>query len=423
MNIRRSNIGGTISIKPSSRWVQVARSRNQRGVVSRLRGLRRQLEESGEEVLTLSAGDPPLHGFRNEALSKILARVAEEGWDMYPYATSIAEDLKRAIVEFERRYRNSAYSRNDIVLTPGVAGAFNVLHYSLLDAGDEILTFEPCHYLTGPTEYIDAFRANVLPCTSSEPRNWEPNLDEMRSRMSKRTKFIFINNPNNPTGTVYSEKILKRIVDVAGEHNIPIVSDEIYGLLTFDDIEARSIADVAGDVPAIILSGMSKVFQKTGWRFGYIAFHDPDEKMLELTESVKNVAKLYGHMSSCIPTPILFAAIHAYSGSIDAARSMIAQLKPRRDYTWKRLNEMDGVTCTKPQAAFYAFPHITQIKTRWKNDEDFATALLREEKLLLPFVGSIYGGSGAAHIRIIFLPEHQQLEEAFERLERFIATR
>ena len=387
--------------------------------IVKLRALKKEMADLGVDVLSLGAGDPSMHGFENKPLSSALVRAAKEGWNMYPYSTPFEDELKKAVANFEKRERNVEYSSEDIILTPGVAGAFQVLHYTLLDPSDEVLTFEPGHYLTGPSTYMYVFESKVVPCRTIEEKDWEPDLEEMRSKMSNKTKVIVISNPNNPTGAVYNEKILKEIVDVAGEYDVPIVSDEIYGLLTFET-KAISLAEVAKEVPIIVLSGMSKIFQRTGWRLGYIAFHDPDNKMMELTRTAKRVAKLYGHATTCIPTPILFAAIHAFKGSTKSAKTMVEQLKPRRDYTWKRLNEIDGVTCTKPQGGFYAFPHIPQISQKWKSDEHFAQELLKQEKLMLPFVGSIFGKSGIAHMRVIFLPQIQTIQEGLRRLERFI---
>jgi aspartate/methionine/tyrosine aminotransferase len=381
-----------------------------------------ELKNKGAEIITIGGGDPIEYGFINKYASDALIQVSKKGLHMYSYWTNCLSDLKKAIVEFEKKYRNVDYSHEDIILTPGVAGAFQVIHYALLGAGDEIITFEPTHYLTGPTSYFYIFQSKVVAVCTLEVNDWKPNLEELRERISKRTKAIVIVNPNNPTGSVYDEKTLRSIVDIAGEYCLPIISDEIYGLLTFGNVKAKSIAQVASDVPAIVLSGISKVFMCPGWRVGYIAIHDPQGKMAEIIKAAKAISALYGHATSCMATPILYASITAYKGSINEAQRMMQQLQVPRDFTVKRLNEIQGIMCTKPKGTFFAFPHVYAIDPhgKWKTDEDFLIELLKEEHILFSFPGSIFGNSGYGHFRTLLLPELKTLEEVYDRLERFI---
>ncbi|NIN52485.1 MAG: aminotransferase class I/II-fold pyridoxal phosphate-dependent enzyme [Nitrososphaeria archaeon] len=404
-------------IRPSSRWSKgvgaMARA------ASPLTALKREFKQKGEEIIDLQAGDPVIWGHINQPLSESLLQAVEEGSHMYPGSTDWFGRLREAISSFERVERGIDCSPKDVILTPGCAAAFNVLHYTLLDRGDEVVCFEPYHYLAAPTSYFSYFGARVVSCLTDESKDWEPDLDELRSRVTDKAKAIFVNSPNNPTGAVYRERLLRDIADIAGEHDLPIISDEIYGLITYDGVEAESTAAVAGDVPVMAISGMSKFFVRPGWRLGYIIFHDPQEKIAEIQDTMRRVATAYGHMTSCIPTPILAAAARIYKGSIETGREMVEELQVRRDFTFKRLNEIEGMSCTKPQGALYAFPRLEEYGEVWKTEEDLLSDLLREEKIALD-TGSWYGKSGKWHFRTLILPEVPILEDAYNRLEMFL---
>jgi len=226
-------------------------------------------------------------------------------------------------------------------------------------------------------------------------------------------------NPNNPTGAVYSERALKEIVNIAGENDLPIISDEIYGLITFDGIVAKPTAEVAKDVPVIALSGMSKIFMRTGWRVGYICFHDPEGKISELSRVIKRVAGLYGHGITTMPTSILFAATKAFQGSIDAGIEMTKKLQVNRDITMKHIQEIEGVTCVKPKGTLYCFPKVHEIGKTWKTDEEFMLDLLKDKDVLFNR-GSGYGDSGFGHFRLLLLPDQTIIDDALNRLEHFL---
>jgi aspartate/methionine/tyrosine aminotransferase len=229
--------------------------------------------------------------------------------------------------------------------------------------------------------------------------------------------------PNNPTGVVWKESILKKIRDIAGEYDTPIISDEIYGLITYDNIKARSVFNVSGDVPSIIISGMSKFFMRPGWRIGYMCFNDPEEKIADVLQTSKKVATMYGHPNKSIPSPILFAAAKAYQdykGTYEAGINMIKETKIHRDYILKRINEIAGIECLKPEGTLYAFPKILGIGKKWKTDLDFQVQLMKEEKVTW-HIGRRYGVYGGGHMRILMQPTLERLEDGFNRLSRFMS--
>jgi aspartate/methionine/tyrosine aminotransferase len=240
----------------------------------------------------------------------------------------------------------------------------------------------------------------------------------LRKKITNKTKYIVVDNPCNPTGAVYGDKQLKEIVDIAGENDVLIVSDEMYGMITYDGLKARSIAEVAKDVPVAVVSGMSKFFMRTGWRVGYIAFHDPQGKFSDVKKTAKTLAGMYGYpVLRC--SPIIYAAAKAYAGSMDGGFNFVKAIHPLREYAMKRLNEMEGVSCVKPQAAFYLFPHIHGIGKVWKSDEEFMTELNKEEALIF-CPGSWFGPSGFGHFRAMDAPNLEIQKDVWDRLERFL---
>ncbi len=406
-------------VKPSSRWKDMPQPTE---FQIKLSAIKAEKKKSGEKILDLTEGDPVIYGHTNQQLSEKLVEAAEGGWHMYPEQSPWRNELRKAISSYEKRYRDVEYEPENIIIGPGVAGCFHTLHYSLLESGDEVVVIEPAHYLLGPTSYWYYFQSKVLTSPCSEEEGWEPVVEDLRSKISTRTKAIMIVNPNNPTGAVYSERVLKEIVNIAGENDLPVISDEIYGLTTFDGIVVKPTANIAEDVPVIALSGMSKIFMRTGWRVGYICFHDPEEKISELTKVIKRVAGLYGHGITSMSTPILYAATKAFQGSIDAGIEMTKTLQNRRDNTMKRIEEIEGVTCVKPKAALYAFPKVEEIGKTWKTDEEFMLEIAKEENVIFN-LGSGYGPSGFGHFRLLLLPEQKIIDEALNRLNSFLKRR
>ncbi|NIM44736.1 MAG: aminotransferase class I/II-fold pyridoxal phosphate-dependent enzyme [Nitrososphaeria archaeon] len=424
-----------LGVKPSSRWKNIPL---QPTVWTRFRSIKEELERKGKRVIGLYDGDVVLFGHSNPPLSEILAQAAWEGWHMYPSSTTWQSQLRETIAEFERSYRGVKYKVEDVILTPGVSGCYRLLHNTLLDPGDELLALEPAHYLWGPSSYMYCFDSKIVTSGCDEANDWEPDLDELRAAMSEKTKGIILDHPNNPTGAIHSDNALKQIVSIAGEYDIPIISDEIYGLITYDGAEAKSMPTLAGDVPVIVLSSMSKRFMKPGWRVGYMCLHDPQGKMEEYSKILRKVALIYGHATSNIATPILVAATRAFRRSLAGLQSefrdvggvestetdfeereMLRNLQRRRDFTWRRLNEIEEVRCTKPKASLYAFPHVEAIDDSWKTTEEFILELLKEEGIMFA-PGNLFGKSGVGHFRTLLTPNLEILEEAYNRLEGFL---
>ncbi len=235
----------------------------------------------------------------------------------------------------------------------------------------------------------------------------------MRLKISDKTKGVVIVNPNNPCGAVYDETTVKRIVDLAAENDLVILSDEIYDRIVYEG-EFVSTARAAKDSPVIGLNGFSKAYLATGWRLGYFYFHDPDGKLEMLKESVKKESRI----RLCTNTPVQKAGVAALNGPQDHVAKMVEKLQRRRDYAWKRLNEIEGISCTKPKGAFYVFPRIHGIGQRWKSDLDFVLDVLEKSGVLFVHGSGFCGTYGVGHFRSVFLPPIEILETAFSMLEK-----
>jgi len=285
---------------------------------------------------------------------------------------------------------------------------------AIVDEDTEILVPGPSY--PPYNSYVNFFGGKPVPYKTVEEDGWQPDIADLKSKISGKTRGIVVINPNNPTGALYSEKITKRIVDLAGEYDIPLLSDEIYDRIIYEK-EFVSMSHIAKDVPVIGLNGFSKTYLMTGWRLGYIYFHDSHSRLSELKECVEKEARI--RLSA--NTPIQKAAVAALRGPETHIREMVEKLRERRDYSCKRLNEIEGISCAKPEGAFYVFPKVDGIGSEWKTDERFVLQLLEETGVLVVH-GSGFGVlHGSEHFRGVFLPPIETLEIAFDKLEQFMS--
>jgi alanine-synthesizing transaminase len=430
---------------PASRWrylVEPSTSPKRETESARLSQIKLKLKKEGRRFIGMDEGDVVVFGHDNQRAAKILSQASEEGWDMYSSSTRWPEELRSAISEFEASCRGVVCTADDVIASPGIAGCYQLLHHALLDAGDEILAPTPSHYMWGPTSYLTYLGAKVVESWCDESNGWQPDLDQIRSRVTDRTKMILLNHPNNPTGVIYTEDTLRGILSIAAERNIAVVSDEIYSTIIFDGGRLYSLAQLAGDTPVILMHGLSKAFRKPGWRVGYMVIHDPAGKSRELSTVLKKLSGFYGHGSTAIPTPIMVAAARvlreqttgglqdSFMGvggpdSIDFTSSQsrfVRSLQKGRDLAYKRLNEIPYLSCTKPQAALYAFPRLELIGSVWNSDEEFVLDFLESEGVLFTG-GHVFGEMGTRHFRTVFTPQLDILERVFDKLEEFLKKR
>ncbi|NWF87100.1 aminotransferase class I/II-fold pyridoxal phosphate-dependent enzyme [Candidatus Bathyarchaeota archaeon] len=373
----------------------------------------KQLAKTGKKIYYLNIGDPVAFDFDTpQHIKHALIRAVEEGANAYSPSEGLPE-LREAISQKEKRVNNVDVSADNIIVTSGISEGIQMVMAALLDTGDEIL-------LPGPTyppyiSYAKFFGGKPITYETAEESGWQPNLEDLKSKISKRTRGIVIINPNNPCGALYEEKVVKQILDLAGEHEIPVLSDEIYDQIIYEK-KFVSTAHLARDIPIIGFNGFSKAYLMTGWRLGYIYFHDQEEQLRELKQCIEKEARI----RLCVNTPVQKAGVAALNGPQQHIKETVEKLRQRRDYAWKRLNEIDNVSCAKPEGAFYFFPKIHGIGRRWETDREFVLALLKETGVLLVHGSGFDSVYGAGHVRGVFLPPIETLKEALNELERFM---
>jgi alanine-synthesizing transaminase len=373
----------------------------------------KDLIKNGKKIYYLNIGDPAAFDFKTppslkEALCNAIAKE-----DNYYSPSDGLPELRKAVANKEKKINNVDITADDVLVTEGISEGIQMLLAAIVEKGDEIL-------FPGPTyppynSYTKFFEGKPVSYETIEKENWQPNIDDLRSKVTEKTRAIAIINPNNPTGAVYDRKTIKAILDIAGEHNLPVISDEIYDQLTYEK-PFVSAAHVTKDVPVIGLNGFSKVYQMTGWRLGYMYFKGEGEKLKELKEGVEKECRI----RICANTPVQIAATAALNGPQDFVKDIVERLRQRRDYSHKRLNEIEGVSTAKPEGAFYIFPKIEGIGKRWKDDMEFVVSLLKETGVLIVNGSGFDPVYGKDHARIVFLPPINELEKAFDALESFI---
>lgn len=376
----------------------------------------KEIEAKGTKINYLNIGDPVKYGFDTpDYIKEALNTACKQGNNWYSSSEGIPE-LREAIALKEKKINKVDISSDDVLVTSGVSEAIMFLMASIINPGDEILIPGPSYppYIS----YIKFFGGKPETYKMVNANQWQPDLDDIKYKINKNTKAIVIINPNNPTGTLYSNEVLRGIIDIATEYDIPIISDEIYDRIVYDE-EFTSTASLAGDIPIIGLNGFSKTYLMSGWRLGYIYFSSQDKMMKELKENILKLARVRLSPN----TPSQFAAKVALEGDDHHINEMIKKLKMRRDYIVKRFNEIDGIETNTPKGAFYIFPKVRDIGKRWKTDKDFVYKLLSETGVLFVH-GSGFGEEyGQGYFRSIFLPSEEILQKACDMLEKFMRIR
>lgn len=372
-----------------------------------------QLVKDGKKIYYLNIGDPAAFDFKTPQYVKDALCEAIEHDNNYYSPSEGRPELREAIVGKEKRVNNVDITTDNVLVTEGISEGIQMILAALVERGDEIL-------FPGPTyppyiSYTKFFDGTPVAYETIEKEGWQPNIDDLRRKISAKTRAIVITNPNNPTGSVYGKKIVQEMLNIAGEHELIVLSDEIYDQLTYEK-EFASAACLSKDVPVVGLNGFSKVYQMTGWRLGYLYFKGQGKQLDDLRLGVEKQCRI----RLCANTPVQIAGAAALNGPQDFVKGIVDKLKERRDYAWKRLNEIEGITTTKPEGAFYIFPKIHDVGIRWRTDMQFVVELLKETGVLIVNGSGFDPIYGKGHARLVFLPPIQELEEAFNGIEQFM---
>ena len=368
--------------------------------------------KAGKKIIGLNIGDPNKWDFETpEYFKDALRRSVDETDNGYGDSQG-SLDFRQAIVRRERNKHDADITTDEVYITNGVSEGINVLMGTFLEPGDEVLAPGPGY--PSYAQYIGFYGGKVVPYRQIEDEDWAPDVDMIRKRITDRTKAIVMINPNNPTGAEYEAKHVREIGDICAEFQIPLISDEIYDRLAFDGY-FHSASRLGDDVPRIIVNGFSKVNLMPGWRVGYFYVMDKTGLMDEIREGVMKQLRA----RICANVPCQEAAKASLEGPQDYIVDMNRKLKERADFSYDRLNEIDGIETRRAQGALYMFPKI-DLRGRWKTDKDFVLDLIKEEGVVLVHGSGFCEEFGHGHFRTILLPPLNVLEEAYDKLERFM---
>jgi alanine-synthesizing transaminase len=373
------------------------------------------LEEAGHSVLRLNTGNPALFGF--EAPEEIVQDMIR----MLPHAHGYTDSrgvlsARRAVVQHYQDRGFGDVDVDDVYLGNGVSELISMAVQALVEDGDEILVPAPDFPLwTAVTTLAGGTAVHYL---CDEQADWYPDLADLESKITGRTRALVIINPNNPTGAVYPREILEAMLELARRHGLMVLSDEIYDKILYDGAVHHSPAVLAPDLVVLTFSGLSKAYRVAGFRSGWLVVTGPKHLAKDYLEGLTMLAS----MRLCANAPAQHA-IQVALGGRQSIRDLVlpgGRLLQQRDVVWERLNEIPGVSCVKPKGALYAFPRIDPEVHKIVDDERFVLDLLLREKIQV-VQGTGFNWPRPDHFRVITLPRADDLEAAIGRIGRFLA--
>lgn len=371
---------------------------------------------NGVKILKLNIGNPA--PFHFTAPDEIIQDMIYNLRDAEGYSDSKGIfSARKAIMQYSQIKQLPNVGLQDIYTGNGVSELITMSMQGLLDNGDEILVPAPDYPLWTAAVTLAGGKAVHYMC--DEQNEWNPDIADMRKKITKNTKGIVIINPNNPTGALYSEEILNEIVKVARENSLIIFSDEIYDRLVMDGLKHTSIASLAPDVPCVTFNGLSKSHRVAGFRCGWMCISGDKASIKGYIEGLNLLSSM--RLCSNVPAQqIIQTALGGYQ-SIDALLQPGGRIYEQRECIYNALSAIDGVSVVKPKAAFYIFPKFDKYKFNLKDDEQFVLDFLRQKKILLVH-GRAFNYPEPDHVRIVYLPNTKQLTEAASALQDFLGS-
>ncbi|MEB6855794.1 pyridoxal phosphate-dependent aminotransferase [Proteus cibi] len=374
----------------------------------------KRLEEEGNKVLKLNIGNPAPFGF--EAPDEILVDVIRNLPSSQGYSDSKGLfSARKAIMQHYQARDMRDITVEDIYIGNGVSELIVQAMQALLNNGDEMLVPAPDYPLW--TAAVSLSGGNAVHYMCDEQQGWFPDLDDIRSKITKNTRGIVIINPNNPTGAVYSKDILMEIVEIARQHDLIIFADEIYDKILYDDAQHHSIAAMAPDLLTVTFNGLSKTYRVAGFRQGWMVLNGPKKHAKSYIEGLNMLAS----MRLCANVPMQHAIQTALGGYQSISEFILpgGRLYEQRNRAWELINQIPGVSCVKPMGALYMFPKIDLNRYSIKDDQKMILDLLLQEKVLL-VQGTAFNWPHPDHFRIVTLPREDDLDMAIQKFGRFI---
>lgn len=375
-----------------------------------------RLEEEGHKILKLNIGNPAPFGF--DAPAEIIVDIMRNLPTAQGYCDSKGLfQARKAIVQYYQLKGIHQVDVNDVYIGNGVSELITMSMQALLNEGDEILIPSPDYPLWTAAATLAGGKAVHYLC--DEENEWQPDLADIRAKITPNTKALLVINPNNPTGAVYSREILVQIAEIAREHNLIVFADEIYEKILYDGAVHHHVAALAPDLLVVTYNGLSKAYRAAGFRQGWMVLSGPKDQAKGFIEGLDMLAS----MRLCANTPMQHAIQTALGGyqSINEFILPGGRLLEQRNKAYELLTQIPGITCVKPKGAMYLFPKIDTEMYGIKSDSQFVYDLLQKEKVLL-VQGSGFNWAKPDHFRVVSLPYVYQLEEAIGRLAKFLKT-
>ena len=376
----------------------------------------KRLEDEGQRIIKLNIGNPAPFGF--EAPEEILQDVIRNLPTAQGYSDSKGLfSARKAVMHYCQQMQIQGVGIEDIYLGNGVSELIVMSLQAMLNNGDEVLIPAPDYPLWTAACTLSGGKPVHYLC--DEQAGWFPDLDDIRNKITPNTKAILIINPNNPTGAVYSKELLQEIVEIAREHNLIVLSDEIYDKILYDDAQHTCIASLADDLLFLTFNGLSKSYRVAGFRSGWLIVSGAKHRARGYIEGLDILA----NMRLCANVPSQHAIQTALGGyqSINDLVLPQGRLLEQRNRAWELLNDIPGISCVKPMGALYAFPRIDPKVCPIHNDEKFVLDLLLQEKLLV-VQGTAFNWPWPDHFRVVTLPRVEDLEIAIGRIGNFMKT-
>ena len=375
-----------------------------------------RMEAAGTHILKLNIGNPAPFGFRTP--DEVVYDMSQQLPDTEGYSPSKGLfSARKAIMQYAQLKNIPTVSIDDIYTGNGVSELISQSISALLDNGDEVLVPSPDYPLW--TACVNLAGGTAVHYVCDEDSEWYPDIDDMRSKITDKTKAIVIINPNNPTGALYPKEVLQQIVDLAREHQLMIFSDEIYDRLVMDGLEHISIASLAPDLFCVTFSGLSKSHMIAGWRVGWMVLSGNKRLAKDYIEGLNMLA----NMRMCSNVPAQSVVQTALGGHQSVKDYLVpgGRIYDQRELVYNMLNDIPGITAVKPKAAFYIFPKIDVKKFNIHSDEQFALDLLHDKHILISH-GGAFNWQEPDHFRVVYLPRISMLKETIGEIGDFFST-
>ena len=376
----------------------------------------KRMEEEGHRILKLNIGNPKPFGL--DAPEEIIQDVIYNLPDSEGYCDSKGLfSARKAIMQYTQQKKIPNVGLEDIIIGNGVSELIVMCMQGLLNNGDEVLVPAPDYPLwTGAVSLAGGKAVHYL---CDEQSDWYPDLDDIRNKVTDRTRAMVIINPNNPTGAVYPDEILEGMLQIARENNLIVFSDEIYDKILFDGVTHTSTASLADDLLIITFNGLSKNYRLAGFRSGWMIISSAKHKARDYIQGLEMLAT----MRLCANVPSMHAiqtALGGYQSIFDLVNGD-GRIVQQRDIAYEMLNDIPGVSCVKPKGALYCFPKVDVKKFNIRNDERMVLDLLEQQKILLVH-GTAFNWPDPDHFRVVFLPRPEDLTAAMQRMKQFFET-